>query len=256
MRAALLAASLACAASGAWAAGMPAPANTSAPVADLNNPAPFGSPVGDEQVYTQLFINQLEGRIGDGGTDFRWETEGWTGTDELRLQFRSEGERLSSGRVEDGQQELFVAKPISTWWNLQVGGRYDLDSGPGRAWGAIGIEGLAPRFFHVAATAYAGEKGLASKVEVSYDQLITNRLILEPEGELNAYSENDPARRIGSGFSDLDAGLRLQYQVTRKVAPYIGVAWEQTFGKTADLVRADHESPGATRFVVGLRGWF
>ena len=93
------------------------------------------------------------------GPSFRWETEGWTGTDELRLQFRSEGERLSSGRVEDGQQELFVAKPISTFWNVQVGGRYDLDSAPGRAWGAIGIEGIAPRFFHVIATAYAGEKG-------------------------------------------------------------------------------------------------
>jgi copper resistance protein B len=244
------AAAMACAASGAYAADTPPP------VADLNNPAPFGSPVADEQIYTRFLIDQLEGRIGDGGTNLRWETEGWAGTDELRLQFRSEGERLSSGRVEDGQQELFLSKPISTWWNVQVGGRYDLDSAPGRAWGAIGIEGIAPRFFHVIATAYAGEKGLASKVEVTYDQLITNRLMLEPEAELNAYSENDPARRIGSGFSDLDAGLRLQYQVTRKFAPYVGVVWEQTFGKTADLDRAAHETPGDVRFAVGIRSWF
>jgi copper resistance protein B len=248
--AALCAAVLAFAASGAYAADTPAP------VQDLNNPAPFGSPVADEQIYSQFLIDQLEGRFGDGGTSLKWETEGWTGTDELRLQFRSEGERLSSGRVEDGQQELFVAKPISTYWNVQVGGRYDLDSAPGRAWGAIGIEGIAPRFFHVIATAYAGEKGLASKVEVSYDQLITNRLMLEPEGELNAYSENDPARRIGSGFSDLDAGLRLQYQITRKFAPYVGAVWEQTFGKTADLDRAAHEKPGDVRLAIGLRSWF
>jgi len=97
MRPALLgAAALACIASAAFAEDPP-PA-----VADLNNPAPFGSPVADNQVYAQLFIDQLEARIGDG-TNLRWETEGWLGTDELRAQFRSEGERMSSGRVDDGQ---------------------------------------------------------------------------------------------------------------------------------------------------------
>jgi copper resistance protein B len=235
------AAALACAASGVRAADMP-------PAGAPNDAAPYGSPVEDEMAQAHLLFDQLEGRLGDGD-QFRWETEGWAGTDEAKAWFRSEGERTSSGRVEDGQQELFFAKPISTWWNLQVGGRYDLDSGPGRGWGAIGIEGLAPRFFRVAATAYAGEKGAAGKVEVSYDQLITNRLILQPEGELNLYSENDPARRIGSGFSDLDAGLRLRYEITRRFAPYVGVVWEQTFGKTADLT-------GAVRVAGGVRSWF
>lgn len=249
MRPALLAAAFACASSGVCAGEVPPP------VSDLDNPAPYGSPVADDMVYTQLFIDQLEARIGDG-TNLRWETEGWVGTDELRLQFRSEGERMSTGRVEDGQQELFLSKPVSTFWNLQLGGRYDLDSGPGRGWGAIGIEGIAPRFFHVSATAYAGEKGLAGKAEVSYDQLITNRLILEPEAEINAYSETDRARRIGAGVSDLDAGLRLEYQVTRKIAPYVGIVWEERFGKTADLVRANGESRGDVLFAVGLRSWF
>lgn len=249
MRAIVLAAlASACVASGARAGGAP-------PVGDLNNPAPFGSPVADERAYANLLFDQLEGRFGDG-TQFRWETEGWVGPDEWKVQARSEGLRTSAGRIEDGQQELFFAKPISTWWNVQVGGRYDADSGPGRGWGAIGIEGLAPRFFHVAATAYAGEKGAAGKVEVSYDQLITNRLILQPEGELNLYSENDPARRIGSGFSDLDAGLRLRYEITRKFAPYLGVVWEQSFGKTADLVRAAGEPTSEVRVAVGVRSWF
>lgn len=248
MRAVVFAAVAACLAQGARADDAP-------PIGNLNNPAPFGSPVADQMVYAHLLIDQLEGRI-DDGTQLRWETEGWVGPDDWQVQFRSEGLQMSSGRVEDGQQELFFSKPISTFWNVQVGGRYDLDSAPGRGWGAIGIEGLAPRFFHVIATAYAGEKGLAGKVEVSYDQLITNRLILQPEGELNAYSETDPARQIGSGFSDLDAGIRLRYELTRKVAPYMGVVWEKTFGKTADLVRAANETAGDVRFAVGVRSWF
>jgi copper resistance protein B len=158
--------------------------------------------------------------------------------------------------VEDGQQELFISKPISTIWSLQAGGRYDLDSGPGRGWGAIGIEGIAPRIFHVSATVYAGEKGAAGKVRAAYDQLLTNRLILQVEGELNAYGENDSAREIGSGFSDLDAGLRLRYEVSRQFAPYLGVAGRRKFGKTADLAHEAHEPTGEVRFAVGVRSWF
>jgi copper resistance protein B len=224
--------------------------------ADLNNPAPFGPPVEDEHVWVHGILDQLEGRVGDAGTNLRWMGEAWAGPDEWKVWVKSEGERTNAGRVEDGQQEIYYSKPISTYWNVQVGGRYDLDSGPGRGWGAIGIEGLAPRFFHISATAYAGEKGVAGKVEGSYDQLITNRLIFQPEAELNVYSENDPARRIGSSFSDIDAGLRLRYEITRKFAPYIGVVWEQKFGKTADLARAAGETAGDVRFAVGVRSWF
>lgn len=248
MRPALLAAS-------AGAITLAAHAAAAQQATDQNNPAPFGQPVADEAVYTHLLIDQLEGRIGDG-TNLRWMSQAWAGPDEWKVWAKSEGERTSAGRVEDGQQELFFSKPISTYWDVQVGGRYDLDSGPGRTWAAIGLEGLAPRFFNVSATFYAGEKGVAGKVEGSYDQLITNRLIFQPEAELNVYSENDPARRIGSGFSDLDAGLRLRYEITRKFAPYVGVAWEQKFGKTADLVRAAGETAGDVRFAFGVRSWF
>lgn len=120
----------------------------------------------------------------------------------------------------------------------------------------IGVEGLAPRFINVTATAYVGQKGLAGKLEAYYDQLLTNQLILQPEAELNLYSQNDPARLVGAGFSNLDAGLRLRYEITRKFAPYVGVVWQQSFSRTADLVRAAGQPAGAVRFTAGLRTWF
>ncbi|MGH8236698.1 MAG: copper resistance protein B [Steroidobacteraceae bacterium] len=64
---------------------------------------------------------------------------------------------------------------------------------------------------------------------------------------------NDPARRIGSGLSDIEAGLRLRYEVRREFAPYIGVHWVRRFGETADLAGDDRSD---TRFVAGLRVWF
>ncbi|MBA3811751.1 MAG: copper resistance protein B [Caulobacteraceae bacterium] len=223
--------------------------------ADLGNPAPFGPPVDDRHIWVHGMLDQFEARAGGGDIGLRWDGEAWAGPDEWRVWLKSEGE-LTRGRVGDGQTEAFFGKPISTFFDVQVGGRYDLDSRPGRGWAAVGVEGLAPGFFKVAATAYAGDHGLAGKVKASYDQLITNRLILQPEAEVNLYSQDDPARAVGAGLSDLDAGVRLRYEITRKFAPYLGVTWEQKFGRTADLVRAAGEPSADVRLTLGVRAWF
>ena len=224
--------------------------------ADPNDAAPFGPPVDDRHIWVHGMFDQFEGRLRGADSGFRWSGEAWAGPDEWRVRLRSEGE-VTRGRSSDGQTELFYSKPVTTYFDIMVGGRYDLDADPGRGWAAIGIEGLAPGFFKVSATAYAGDRGrFAGKAEVSYDQLITNRLILEPEVEINVYSKDDRARRVGSGVSDLDAGLRLRYEIVRKVAPYVGVTWEQKFGQTADLAHAAGESSSNVRFTLGVRSWF
>jgi copper resistance protein B len=231
------------------------PAPQTAP--DPLSAAPYGSPVGDEQVYWHGVLDQFEGRLGGPGDAFRWEGEAWAGTDENRLWLKSEGTAGGSGRVSDGQQEAFYDRPITTYFDLQVGARYDLDSQPGRGWAAFGVEGLAPFFFNVAATAYVSTEGhYAAKIMGSYDLLITNRLILQPEAELNIYSKSDVPQQIGAGLSDMDAGLRLRYEITRKFAPYIGVAWEQKFAGSAAQARAAGESPHAVRLAFGIRQWF
>ncbi len=222
---------------------------------DPNSAAPYGPPVADQHIWVHGILDQFEGRLASDGSGLRWDGEVWAGPDEWRVWLKSEGE-LTRGAVSDGQTEVYFSKPISTYFDVQVGGRYDLDSGPGRAWGAIGIEGLAPGFFKVAATAYAGDHGLAGKAMVSYDQLLTNRLVLQPEAEINLYSQDDPARKVGSGLSDVDAGLRLRYEITRKFAPYVGVTWERKFGETAGLARAVGEPASDVRFTLGAAAWF
>ncbi len=73
---------------------------------------------------------------------------------------------------------------------------------------------------------------------------------------MNLYGKDDAARRIGSGLSTAEAGLRLRYEFTRRFAPYVGVAWDHAFGDTAKLRRADGEAVNDTRLVVGVRIWF
>ena len=220
-------------------------------------PALTMPPMMDTAVFVHGMLDQFEGRTGSGGNAFRWAGQGWVGGDHDKLWLKSEGFTRGRGGVEDGRHELLYSRAVSTYADLQAGVRADWDSGTGRTWAALGVQGLAPLFFNYEAAAYLSDRGhAAARLAVSYDLLITQRLILQPEAELNFYSKADPGRRIGTGLSDIDAGLRLRYEITRKFAPYIGVAYAGKFGETSRMARQAGESTGALKFVFGVRSWF
>ena len=223
--------------------------------AEANVAAPFGSPIQDQRIYWHGLFDQFEARIGTENS-FRWDGEAWVGTDTNRLWFKSEG-TVTNGTVGDGSHQALYDRPLTTYFDVQAGIRYDIDSGPSRGWAALGIQGLAPQWFDVEVTLYASDSGhFAARFETFYELLLTNRLILEPQIELNFYSKSDPGRGTGSGLSDLDAGLRLRYQFTRKFAPYIGVVFEDKFGGSAAFARRQGETVNDARFAVGIRSWF
>jgi copper resistance protein B len=127
--------------------------------------------------------------------------------------------------------------------------REDFRPGDARSWLAVGVMGLTPYRFNVQATAYIGDAGrTALRVEAEYDMLLTNRLILQPRLELDAYGKDDPSRGVGSGISSVEVGLRLRYEIRREFAPYAGVAWVNRYGYTNDV----HE----LQALAGLRIWF
>jgi copper resistance protein B len=223
--------------------------------------APFGSPLEENRVFVHGLLDELEGRFGGVDPTFRWDGEGWIGTDRNRLWVKSEGS-VANGVVEGGDHELLYDRPFSTFWDLQAGVRYDIDSFASRGWAAVGIEGLAPQFFQFSATLYASDAGhFAAKLVASYEALITQRLILEPLVELNAYTKPDPARGVASGLSDLDTGLRLRYEISRKFGPYLGVVYERAYGPAAPRAGAapnlfNTSRSGDWRFALGVRAWF
>ncbi|KAF0102066.1 copper resistance protein B [Enhydrobacter aerosaccus] len=226
------------------------------PAADQGQPHSMPKML-DQAIFAHLLFDQLEGRFGFAeGNTFRWSAQGWLGTDENRVWLLSEG-RFTNNELDDGIQQLLYGRAITTYFDALVGIRYDLDSAPSRGWGAIGIQGLAPQFFKVSAIGYvSGEGHLAARLEASYDLLITQRLILQPQLEMNFYTKDDPARLVGAGLSELDAGLRLRYEITREFAPYVGITYLGQYGATADYVSAAGGSTQQIRFTVGLRAWF
>lgn len=191
-----------------------------------------------------------------GGGGLAWELQGWAGGLDRRVWLRSEGERRDGG-TEAGDLELFWARPTGPWWDLLVGVRHDIGEGPSRDWIAIGVQGIAPYKFEVAATAYVGASGrTAARFEAEYDVLLTNRWILQPRIEANAYGKGDPERGIGDGAGDAGIGLRLRYEFSRQFAPYIGHAWTRRFGDFDRSVDRRGEDRSEAIWVAGVRFWF
>ena len=216
------------------------------------------SPVEDNQIFAHVLLGEFEGRTNGPNNELRWDGEGWIGTDTNRLWLKSEGFSNNS-TVSDGDHEALYDRliPHMRYFDAQIGVRADLDSGPTRTWAAVGIEGLAPYRFEFAPTLYIRDGGhVAGRLTGSYDLLLTQRWIVQPEAELNFYSKDDPSRQIGSGLSDLDAGVRLRYEISRKFAPYIGFSYAAKYGNTARFARQAGETTSDHRLVFGLRLWF
>lgn len=212
----------------------------------MHGSAPFG----------MLLIDQLEAFHGRDASGQSWEAEGWYGNDENKLWIRSEGER-SHGKLDDGDLEVFWNHNVATFWSTQLGVRQELGEGPKHSWAAFGVQGLAPYWFEVEATGYVGASGrTGARLRADYEMLFTQRLILQPEAEINLYGKNDPQRRIGSGVSDIQFGLRLRYEIRRQFAPYVGVNWVRRVGTTADYARQDHQPVLDRQIVAGVHLWF
>jgi len=210
----------------------------------------------DDPLTVLLMLDRFEARDTRDGAALSWGANAWVGRDFNKLLLRTEGERIN-GRVVDAELAAFWARPVSRWWSQVIGARHDFEPRAARSWLALGVDGLAPWHIHVQATGYLGEQGrTALRLETEYEMLLTNRLILQPRAELNAYGKADRGRGIGAGLSDLDIGLRLRYELRREMAPYLGVSWLNRFGNTADVVRLDGGKSNELQVLAGLRVWY
>jgi copper resistance protein B len=199
-----------------------------------------------------VLLDRLEGWNRDGGSGQAWEASAWFGGDINRLWLRSEGER-EGGRTHAADLDVLYGHAISPWWDLLAGVRQQFRP-DGSTWAALGVQGLAPYKFEVAATLYFGERSNSLlKLEAEYDVLLTHRLILQPKIETTFVLSGDAARSDGD---TAEAGLRLRYEITRRFAPYIGWEHERRFGDGADVAREHGEPVRESRFVAGVRIWF
>jgi len=154
-------------------------------------------PVMDQAIFARSIFNQLKGRWNGSNTPIPL---GRTGLGRYRLRQAVDqvrGHAPEQWCARGRPAAILYARAITTYFDLQAGLRSDIDSRPTRNWAAFGIQGLAPYFFDLEPTGYVSGQGhLAAKLEASYDLLLTQRLILQPQIELVPFSVK-PSDGIG-----------------------------------------------------------
>ena len=209
----------------------------------------------DTVAIGSVLFDELEWRDSGDADALVWDAQAWYGGDYDKVWLKSEGER-ADGDAETSNEVLWD-HVVARWWSVQAGVRHDTGTGPARTWAAFGWRGLAPYWFELEATAYAGENGqTALRFSAEYELLLTQRLILQPALDFDLYGKDDTANGIGSGLADSELGLRLRYELRREFAPYVGVAWTRSYGHTAELAREAGHDTNDVQWLAGVRWWF
>lgn len=219
----------------------------------------FGAyPVHDNQIFYTFSADRFEYQAREGDDIVVWDVRAWIGEDYNKLVVESEGEKIADRNdIEESVLEVFYNRNISTFWDLQAGLRHDFQPGPSLSFAALGLEGMAPYWFEVDATAYLSEDGdVSAALEVEYDILLTQRLILQPRLETGLAVQEVEERNIGAGINDVVLGIRLRYEMSRKLAPYIGVSYMRRIGETEKLVKKEGGDVEKTSLVAGFKFWF
>lgn len=207
--------------------------------------------------YSLVMLDLAEVGFQKGRETYRFEGEAFTGGNINRFGVKFEGEGAFGGRLDDLELQALYSRAIAPYWNLQAGVRHDIRPDPSRTYLVAGVEGIAPYWFKVTAATFLSNKGeLRARVEASYEQRITQSLILQPRLEANVSFQDIPAIGVGSGLTDFEAGLRLRYEIKQEIAPYIGVEWRKQTGATARFSRIAGEDPDTVSLVAGIRIWF
>jgi copper resistance protein B len=207
-------------------------------------------------ILSKVMGNILEYTSASDGSGYRWDIDGWYGGDLHRAVFKTEGEGLSRTELETAEVQALYSRAVGRYTDIQAGVRYDLEPDD-RAYAAVAVETLFPYWFDVEAAVFLSDRGDAfARFEGSYDARLTQRVILQPTAEIEFAAQDVPDSEVGAGLSTVELGLRLRYDIRREFAPYIGMNFERSFGKTADFAREAGEDVEETTVVVGLRAWF
>jgi copper resistance protein B len=221
---------------------------------------PAAAQVMDSALHGFALLDQLEIAPNRDGTPIGLDATGWFGGDVNRLWVRAEGEQETESDAGDVRLELFYGRLVSPFWDALLGLRADQRWGSGtatRAHLAVGLQGLAPYWFEIEPTVYLSHDGnLSAQLEAEYELLLTQRLVLQPRLETSVAARDDDEFETGSGFTDLELGARLRYELRREIAPYVGVSWHRRLGETADIARRAGEFVSNVSAVVGLRLWY
>lgn len=208
-----------------------------------------------EMVYSAGF-NQLEWqKHPESDALLAWDLFAYAGNDNSRWWLKSEG-AVSREGSEEAYAQLTYSQPVSPFWDLQFGLRSR--SGPGQQnFLLVGLYGLAPGFVDVDTYLLLNSEGDAIwQLEADYELRLARHWLLLTDAELLANAQNDEATLSGSGLAQAEFGVRLAWELLRKLQPYAGIEWERSFGQTREYREKADEAAREWRAVAGFSFWY
>lgn len=206
---------------------------------------------------SKFLVDRAEARVRDGRDGYLLDAQAWYGGDIDKLWLKSEIEGDWGKRLEHAEVQALWSHAIGPWFDLQAGVRFDAQPGPNRTHVVLGVQGLAPYWWEVEGALFLSNKGeLTARAEAEHDLRITQKLILQPRAEVELSAQDIEELGIGAGIGEASLGVRLRYQISPLIAPYIGVEYERAFGNTRDFRRAEGDDLGGFNLLAGLRLWF
>ena len=192
---------------------------------------------GRETENTGIFIDFLGlARSRDGSNAFQWDGGFWFGNEKHKFWTKSSGAR--SVDQTDGKIDFQYTYAFENNWETVLGLRHDFGSFKAQDWMTFGLQGTGPFEIGVEFLGYWGAGGqTAANLKLEKDIELGHGFVLMPKVEAYVLSRNDPSREIGAGLTEANATLRLRYELTRHVAPYVGVSYTRLFGNTAQYAR-------------------
>ena len=186
----------------------------------------------EELNYAFFQADRLEYQAEDEATV--WDLQGWYGGDLHKFWWKLEG---SDAQITNNDVQLLYSRAITPWFDFQAGVLLEFVDSENTAAAIVGLQGMAPYGLELDVATFITEHGdVGLKAEAERDFYFTQKLMLQPRLEFVDSS---------AAASELDLGIRLRYEFSRQVAPYLGVSWH---------FRGDSDNDET--LLAGLRFWF
>lgn len=199
------------------------------------------------QIYqvTRLENAWMVDEDGKGNLGTKFDT--LIGTDENRLFLKANLDKAEGNDPKYDVSALY-SRNVAPFWDIQAGVRYseDRNNNSNRVDGVVGILGLAPYFFETQAYLYGGENNFwGASFDVDRDLLLTQKLITQPYIEADIVFNDNSDFASKNGLSELKTGLKTRYEITKRIKPFVDVAYQYEKGqKLTSLQQASNSEKG------------
>lgn len=208
------------------------------------------------QIYQATAIKNAWIVDDDGRGSASTELKTWVGSDKNKIFIQAHVEKAESEKTQT-ETKLLYSRNVADFWDVQTGVRYQYQpeqKHDKNQWDAVlGLHGLAPYFFETEAYIYAGQnQRWQLSLETTRDVLFTQKLIAQPYLNADVIFNDESSYANKSGLSKLHIGLQTRYEISKKIMPFIDVAYAYNKGLKQTELQSATDSKKGWLYGLGL----